>query len=64
MILAAVNSGRSLLVISADTKLDTPDSDVTATFSTEALPPEVAAAAKAVPRTVSTLTLSPDLTVA
>ena len=64
MILAAVSSGRADLVSSAPTKLDVPALPAPLTASTEALPPLVAALAKAVPRTVITFLASDDFTVA
>jgi hypothetical protein len=64
MILAAVSSGRSDLATSRPTKADLPASATAATVSTAAEPPVAAAASKPVARTVMTLTLSVDCTVA
>ena len=64
MILAAVSSGRSLLVTSRPTKLLLPESAAGATVSTAALPPLAAAASKPVVRTVITFTLSALCTMA
>ncbi len=61
---AVVSSGRSDLVNSWPRKLARPVSPVAATVSTGAEPPSAAAASKAVVRTVITLILSADLTVA
>ena len=64
MILAAVSSGRSLLVISRPTKLEVPTSPTAVMLSMVALPPVAAAASKPVARTVMTFTLSLLCTVA
>ena len=64
MILAAVNSGRSLLAISLPMNLLLPESAAAATVSTAAEPPVAAAASKPVVRTVMTLMASVDCTVA
>jgi hypothetical protein len=64
MTLALVSSGRSLLAISAPTKLERPASPAPLTASTLALPPLASALAKAVARTVTTSLASLDSTVA
>ena len=64
MILAAVSSGRADLVSSAPSKLESPESACATAFSMVALPPVVAALAKAVPRTVMTFLASLERTVA
>ncbi len=60
---ALVSSGRSDLESSAPTKRDSPAEPAPGAVSTDALPPSLAAAGKAVPRTVMTLILSLDCTV-
>ena len=64
MILAAVSSGRSLLVISRPTKLLLPESAAASTVLDRGAAARGAAGSKPVVRTVITLTLSALCTVA
>ena len=62
--MALVSSGRSFLLSSWPTKLESPASPLDAIASMGALPPVAGAGSKPVMRTVMTLILSADCTVA
>ena len=61
---AVVSSGRSFSESAAPSNEDRPESEAPCTASTGAWPPSAGAASNAVARTVTSLTASPDCTVA